>query len=109
MDISTIQPIGGNLAERAKSAQLDSHNFMLRVQSAIGPKSLPGDGLSGRVLVAFSISNEGALMGVRLAKSSGHDRLDRQAMQIVSKAAFPTPPAGMSLIGRTYVSAFTFS
>jgi TonB family protein len=65
--------------------------------------------LTGRVLVAFSISNEGALMGVRLAQSSGHNQLDQHAVQIVSKTAFPVPPPGMNIISRTYVSAFTFS
>jgi TonB family protein len=58
--------------------------------------------------VAFSISDGGALTGVRLAQSSGHTELDQQAVQIVSRTAFPVPPSGMSLISRTYVSAFTF-
>ena len=108
MDISAIQSIGENFERTANSVHATSHHFLLRVQAAIGPKVLPGNGLSGRVMVAFSISDDGALTGIRLAQSSGHTELDHQAVQIVSKTAFPVPPSGMSLISRTYVSAFTF-
>ncbi len=82
---------------------------MLRVQGAIGPKSLSGYGMEGSVLVAFSLGNDGSLMALRIARSSGFDQLDRAAMQIVGSTAFPSPPAGLSVIHRTYVSSFTFS
>lgn len=108
MDISAIHSLRENSERTATSVHATNHNFLLRVQAAIGPKVLPGNGLSGRVMVAFSISNDGALTGIRLAQSSGHSELDQQAVQIVSKTAFPVPPTGMSLISRTYVSAFTF-
>ena len=54
----------------------------------------PSDGRQ----VVVSISDDGALTGVRLAQSSGHTELDQQAVQIVSKTAFPVPPSGMKRV-----------
>lgn len=108
MDNATVPQIGDVTDRRTNSLQSNNHNFMLRVQAAIGPKHLDGQGLKGRVLVAFSISEKGQLMGVRLAQSSGIDRLDGMALQIVGRANFPVPPAGLGIVHRTYISAFNF-
>ena len=108
MDNAAVPHIGDVTEARANSLQSNNHNFMLRVQAAIGPKHLDGQGLKGRVLVAFSISEKGQLMGVRLAQSSGFDRLDVMALQIVGRASFPVPPAGLGVVHRTYISAFNF-
>jgi TonB family protein len=83
-------------------------SYALSVQAAIGPKLLDGGGLEGRVLIAFSLAVDGSVLGVRLAQSSGHHRLDSQAIQIVGRAAFPSPPCPMTGAQRTYLSAFTF-
>jgi protein TonB len=49
----------------------------------------------GSALVQFSISEEGRLASVRVARSSGSARLDRAALTVVERAApFPAPPAG---------------
>jgi TonB family protein len=104
---NAVSPIG-DVADGRAIASSHNHNFMLRVQAAIGPKHLDGQGLKGRVLVAFSISDKGQLMGVRLAQSSGFDRLDFMALQIVGKASFPAPPTGLGIVHRTYISAFSF-
>ncbi len=109
MDISAIPPVADNADGRTNTCQVSNHGFMIRVMAAIGPKQLDGGGLTGRVLVAFSISDTGALTAVRIAQSSGEDRLDRQALQIVSRASLPAPPSGLSVTQRSYVSAFTFS
>ena len=108
MENTAFPPIGEITERRVAALQSSQHSFMLRVQAAIGPKHLDGEGLKGRVLVAFSISEKGQLLGVRLAQSSGINRLDVLAMQIVGKASFPVPPAGLSVVRRTYVSAFSF-
>jgi TonB family protein len=105
---TAVTPVGDATEGRTNALQTSNHNFMLRIQAAIGPKHLDGGGLQGRVLVAFSVSDQGQLTGMRLAQSSGIDRLDQMAMQIVGKAAFPTPPIGMPVTRRTYISAFTF-
>lgn len=108
MDKAAVPPIGEITDGPANALQSNNHNFMLRVQAAIGPKHLDGQGLKGRVLVAFSISETGQLMGVRLAQSSGFDRLDVMALQVVGKANFPVPPTGLGVVHRTYISAFSF-
>jgi TonB family protein len=108
MDIASVPRPGESTDGRVTALQSHNHNFMLRVQAAIGPKHLDGHGLKGRVLVAFSISENGQLIGVRLAQSSGINRLDGMAMQIVGKANFPVPPTGLGVVHRTYISAFSF-
>ncbi len=109
METSAIPPIGDTANSASKAFQTASHSFTLRVQGAVGSKSLSGYGLEGRVLVAFSLGSDGTLATLRVAKSSGYDRLDRVALQIVGATAFPSPPAGVNVAHRTYVSAFTFS
>jgi TonB family protein len=91
-----------------RTIQADFHSFMMRVQTAVGSKHLDGHGLQGRVVVIYSISEDGMLMGARVAQSSGEQRLDTEALQIVRGAAFPSPPTGMSIAHRNFVSAFTF-
>lgn len=108
MDNAAVHPVGDVTDGRTSAVQSGSHNFMLRIQAAIGPKHLDGQGLKGRVLVAFSISDKGQLIGVRVAQSSGFDRLDMMAMQVVGKASFPLPPTGLGIVHRTYISAFNF-
>jgi TonB family protein len=109
MEISGIPPIGDAAHAQSNTAQATGHNFSLRVQGAIGPKSLSGYGIEGRVLVAFSIGNDGSLTALRIARSSGYDQLDQAAIQIVSKTAFPVPPSGLSAVRRNFVSAFSFA
>lgn len=49
----------------------------------------------GRTLVAFSISDAGALASVQVLQSSGSPDLDRVALDHIRRAApFPKPPAG---------------
>ena len=91
-----------------RTIQADFHSFTMRVQTAVGPKHLDGRGLQGRVVVTYSISEDGTLSGARVAQSSGEQRLDSEALQIVRGAAFPLPPSGMSVSHRNFVSAFTF-
>src|SRR5215211_2597244 len=79
MDFAPVS-LSGTSDGKVDSVQSQNHNFMLRVQAAIGPKHLDGHGQTGRVLLAFSISGTGQLVGVRLAQSSGVDKLDSMAM-----------------------------
>ena len=90
-------------------AHADWHNFGMSIQAALGPKVLDGRGYQGRVLLSFSLGTDGSLASVRITKSSGHYELDSQALRIVGRASFPTPPTNISVSHRTYVSAFTFT
>jgi TonB family protein len=104
-----VPPLAAEGINTPDSQLVDLHNYGLSVQTAIGPKVLDGAGQAGRVLVAFSLGTNGALLGARVAQSSGHQRLDSQALQIVGMAAFPTPPSHFCASRRTYLSAFTFT
>jgi protein TonB len=109
MDVTSIQSVADHADGATKAFAAGGHGYALSVQAAIGPKQLSGGGAQGRVLVAFSLSGNGALAAVRIAQSSGDARLDRQAMEIVSRASFPTPPTGMYMASKIFLSAFTFS
>lgn len=107
MEFNPIPPVGESL--EAYVRQSSNHNFALSVQRAIGPKQLSGYGQEGSVLIAFSLGLDGSLTALRIARSSGFERLDSAALHIVGRVAFPVPPAGMSVIHRTYVSSFAFT
>lgn len=108
MEVSGVTSATGS-SQAAKARAMDIQTYALRVQTALGPKHLSGGGLQGRVTVAFSISDDGSLLGARVAQSSGEQRLDSQALQIVGRAVLPVPPVGMNVMHRSYVSVFTFS
>lgn len=106
----TIAPVKAeSLQAKTEYVLSEAHNFGLTVQRALGPKNLDGRGLEGRVLLVFSLAADGALMNARIAQSSGHRQLDSQVLEIVGRAAFPTPPVDLSVVHRTFVSAFTFT
>ena len=107
MEISGVLGATGS-SQTIKARATDIQTYALRVQAALGPKHLDGHGLKGRVMVAYSISDDGTLQGAHVAQSSGEHRLDTEALQIVGKATFPSPPTGMSVVHRSYVSVFTF-
>ena len=104
----SVRPVKTDSLNSGDSQLVNMQSYGFSVQAAIGPKLLDGGGLQGRVLVAFSLGGDGSLLGVRVAHSSGHARLDAQAVQIVGRAAFPSPPSQFSAAQRTYISAFTF-
>jgi len=109
MEVVSIPPVGDGSGGGAQSHQAAGHSFSLSVQQAIGPKDLTGYGAKGQVIVSFSLGNDGALAGLRIARSSGNQRLDLAAMQIMSGVTFPVPPPGMNILKRNYISAFSFS
>jgi TonB family protein len=82
--------------------------YGMSIQAAMGPKILDGGGLEGRVVVAFTLGMTGSVLVVHVTQSSGHQRLDAQAIQIVGRASFPPPPSQCSAGQRSYLSAFTF-
>lgn len=103
-----VGPVKADSLKTYESQLANLQSYGLSVQAAVGPKVLDGGGLEGRVLVSFSLGSDGSLLALRVAQSSGHKRLDSEAMQLVGRASFPTPPAFFSASQRTYLSAFTF-
>ena len=54
---------------------------------------------SGRVLLSFSIRQDGSVHGIRVLQSSGFALLDRSALETVrSVAQFPKPPAPAEIV-----------
>jgi TonB family protein len=94
--------------DQAQALLSGPRGFALHVQAAIGPKVLDGHGDTGTVMVSFSLSREGGLAGARITQSSGHAHLDARALEIVSAAAFPTPPRELPSYQMNYVSMFRF-
>jgi periplasmic protein TonB len=59
------------------------------------PREAKRDRLRGTVVVSFTVSQNGSVGGVRVARSSGSSVLDRAAAEAVRRAApFPAIPAG---------------
>lgn len=106
-DIAAVNSVNC-VSDHAHALMHGSHGFALRVQAAIGPKVLDGHGVTGTVLVSFSLSREGGLAGARVTQSSGHAQLDARALELVSAAAFPTPPRELAAARTNYVSMFRF-
>ncbi len=70
-------------------------NYPGKVMQRIARVRRPRVGSRGAAVIRFSISANGALARVSVARSSGSARLDRAALQVVQRAApFPKPPPG---------------
>lgn len=84
--------------------------FTRSVVAALG-KTRPKTAQSrtrGTVKVAFAIAESGGLAYVRVVASSGNPTLDKAAISAVQRAAFPTPPRGLSVAERTYEIPYHF-
>ena len=70
-------------------------NYPGKVMRHIARVLRPRANSRGAAVVRFSISSNGGLSALRLARSSGSSRLDRAAMTVLRRAApFPRPPRG---------------
>lgn len=60
------------------------------------PKIAQMRGLEGEVIVELQLDGNGKLKSKKVAQSSGHDVLDKQALEMVEKALpFPVPPESL--------------
>ncbi len=60
------------------------------------PKIAQMRGLEGEVIVELQLDGNGKLKSKKIEQSSGHDVLDRQALEMVEKALpFPVPPEAL--------------
>lgn len=90
-DALVDQPIPGNTAQARPPADYRwlQHALFRRLEE-LKQSSRPAIAESGllRVLVTAVVSRTGALMEAEIATSSGHHRLDQEAMTLVQRA-FP--------------------
>ncbi len=57
---------------------------------------------SGRVLLAFSVSDAGRVENAELVQASADTRLNRLTLEWIAAVAMPTPPSGLPLADRRY-------
>lgn len=87
----------GNMNQQAGNAA--ASNYSGKVRAKLGrarryPNSAKREGLQGTVQVRFTVSMDGSVSGVSIAKSAGFAILDEAALQAVHRAApFPKIPA----------------
>jgi len=87
------QPSEGGLSEETGNAA--ASNYPGEVMRRISRVGRPRVSARGMAVIAFSIAGNGGLNALSVAQSSGSDRLDRAALQMVQRAApFPPPPPG---------------
>jgi TonB family protein len=71
-------------------------------------KTMPEMKERGRVTVRFLLSQDGNLVEVRLARSSGNPMLDRAVMFAVQQSSFPFPPPDAPSVDRTFVVTYIY-
>jgi TonB family protein len=82
--------------------------FEYEVREALGRHRPPFTGLIGHVEIEFSLGDAGELTTLRLAKSSGIERLDKLVMRAIEATRFPRPPAGSTAAQRRFSVPFDF-
>ena len=79
---------GGGGDGDAYGAAVYAHLMRYRRSNTVGP---------GAVTIGFTVLADGGVQGIDIVRSSGSGRFDREATQMVRRAApFPRPPGGCS-------------
>lgn len=86
----------GPRAQRSSEAgNAAASNYHGEVMQRISRQRKPSVRARGTATVSFQVASSGRLAIVSIAGSSGSDRLDREAMRLIQRAApFPPPPPG---------------
>lgn len=82
-------------------------NYALSIREAIG-RHVPKLRVRGRGVVAFELTETGAVRFVQIARSSGAKALDDAVLATIWKTQFPVPPHGMTDKERYYTVPFDF-
>jgi protein TonB len=99
---------GGGMQVRGTGAGGKSDAFNKSVIDAL-LKTRPGPlALWGRVLVTFQITQQGALLYVRVLHTSGNNPMEDAAVNALKRAKFTKPPEGLSAEARTYIIDYVF-
>ncbi|MEM6825815.1 MAG: TonB family protein [Pseudomonadota bacterium] len=77
------------------SGNAAASNYAGEVMRRISRVRKPRVNVRGTAVIRFSVSSSGGIAALSIAKSSGSNRLDSAALDVIKKAApFPTPPPG---------------
>lgn len=100
----------GTGGERASASSGSIMNYAAQVRARVAANKPAGDGLSGAVTVAFSVTTAGGLAHASVSRSSGNAALDQAALGSVRRSApFPVPPADATPRQRLFEIQVTFS
>lgn len=66
-------------------------------------------GQLGRVTVKLLLSNSGNLVEVQLVRGAGISGLDQSVVFAVRQSSFPIPPAGSTLVDRTFLVTYIYN
>lgn len=89
------QSAGSGESQNRAQGNAAASNYPGLVMRKISRVSKPRVGSRGTATVRFSIAGNGDLSGLSVARSSGNDRIDSAALQVVQRAApFSPPPSG---------------
>lgn len=66
-------------------------------------------GQLGRVTVKLLLSNSGNLVEVQLVRGAGLSGLDQSVVFAVRQSSFPIPPAGSTLVDRTFLVTYIYN
>jgi TonB family protein len=102
------QPSQSRLQDLPAASPGEVAAYAMSVRKALSNTRPKHTGRKGRVGIAFSIATDGALRYVKVAKSSGSDRLDQAAINSVRAAKLPTPPSGMTEAQLSYSISVDF-
>ena len=73
-----------------------------QIRARIARRAPSGAG-RGTAVVTITVSGNGALLGVRLAKSSGNARIDKLALAAVKQAGrFPAAPKSLGIARHSF-------
>lgn len=95
----------GGASSVASPGQMSS--YALSIREAIG-RHVPKLRARGRGVVAFELTETGAVRFVEIARSSGAKALDAAILSAIRKTHFPVPPRGMTDKERYYSVPFEF-
>jgi len=100
-----ISPASGGAGEGAREGSADyvrAHFSYIRnliMHRLEYPALARRMGWSGRVVIAFTVCEDGSVEKARVVESSGRDLLDHNAIEVVARAApFPPPPVPAEII-----------
>lgn len=84
-------------APKSKPKAGDLDRWRSAVQAALSRRASRARGMGsmrGKVVIAFTVSNSGAIVSVRVTGSSGNAKLDQAVVGMVRSARVPPPPDG---------------
>ena len=98
----TAEPATVASAAAAAASPGDIVRFNAAVRKALSSQRPKRGWPSGRVLIAFSVSEVGRVENAELVEASADSRLNKLTLAWITAVAMPTPPVGLAAVDRRY-------